>query len=124
VSGTNFNAVVCFETLAPGSIIRNSLIANLGTGSSFYCPDVIMEHNGLELDDWNDWKIGNTQINPMSDAWFKNLAQGDLHLTNQAPVVLTSAAVWQEGDPLVDIDQDPRPAIEGEADYLGADRLP
>ena len=40
------------------------------------------------------------------------------------PVPIAAAAIWSEGDPLVDIDGALRPAIEGSPDFAGADRLP
>jgi hypothetical protein len=117
-------AMVCVGTMAPGSRIRNSLIGKFADGEVIYCSGVSFENNGLELIEWNKWKRGNTQIGDMSGTWFKDPPPGDLHLTPQAPVVLTTAAMWAEGDPLVDIDGDPRPGIEGALDFVGADRFP
>lgn len=45
----------------------------------------------------------------------------DFHLQNQGVTVFADIATWQAGDPLVDIDEQPRPGIRGASDHAGAD---
>ncbi|MBK8241533.1 MAG: hypothetical protein IPK74_38980 [Deltaproteobacteria bacterium] len=53
--------------------------------------------------------------------WFAGYASGNFHLTPMAPAAILTAAQWQAGDPLVDIDGDARPGVDGSADVAGAD---
>jgi hypothetical protein len=107
--------------LAPGSRIRNSMLVNLGELPAVQCASPSYERNGLEdATGFTD----NTTIGDATIDWFVNPLYGDLHLSIVAPLSVTSAATWSQGDPLVDFDGDPRPTTEGSSDFVGADRLP
>jgi hypothetical protein len=56
--------------------------------------------------------------------WFTNYTAGDYRLQNQGLTLFADIAEWQTGDPLTDIDGDPRPSIDGTPDYAGADLVP
>jgi hypothetical protein len=52
---------------------------------------------------------GNTEL-PFIETWFEDFESGDYHLApGMYPPAIDTAATWQPGDPLVDIDGDPRP---------------
>jgi len=55
------------------------------------------------------------------DDWFGSIDEGNLSLTADGQAEFTDIATWREGDPLVDIDGDPRPNEEGASDFAGAD---
>ena len=63
---------------------------------------------------------GNQALGPIQATWFTNYAQGDFSLADP-PTAVAMTAVWTTGDPLTDIDGDPRPAVDGTPDYAGAD---
>jgi hypothetical protein len=107
--------------LAPGSRIRNSMLVNLGDLSAVQCSSPSYERNGLE--DATGF-ADNTTIGDATIDWFFNPLYGDLHLSIVAPISVTSAATWSQGDPLADFDGDPRPATGGSVDFVGADRVP
>lgn len=107
--------------LVPGSRIRNSILANFGDAHAVQCSSPSYETNGLE--DATGF-VDNTTIGNALYEWFTNWPYGDLHLGIAAPIAVTNAARWSEGDPLVDYDGDPRPAAEGSQDFVGADRVP
>lgn len=107
--------------LAPGSRIRNSMLVNAGDVPAVQCASPIYEHNGLE--DATGF-VDNTTIGDADFPWFVDSLFGDLHLSIVAPVATATAASWSQGDPLEDFDGDPRPAVEGSPDFVGADRLP
>jgi hypothetical protein len=54
-------------------------------------------------------------------SWFANYNSGDLHLTPLSPELLDEAAHWKAGDPVVDIDGDPRNAVIDAPGGAGAD---
>ena len=54
-------------------------------------------------------------------AWFANYISGDFALTAAGQTTFENLAVWQDGDPLEDIDGTARPAADGAMDYAGAD---
>jgi hypothetical protein len=107
--------------LVPGSLIRNSMLVNLGDLPAVQCSSPSYERNGLE--DAMGF-ADNTTIGDATIDWFIDPLFGDLHLSIVAPISVTSAATWSEGDPLTDFDGDQRPGTEGSADFVGADRLP
>jgi hypothetical protein len=55
------------------------------------------------------------------DKLFLDLAGGDLHIKPGA-AVFNDVAVRQVGDPLTDVDRQPRPLGGGALDWAGADR--
>jgi hypothetical protein len=107
--------------LVPGSRIRNSMLVNLGEAAAVQCSSPSYEHNGLE--DATGF-VNNTTIGDATIDWFVNPLYGGLHLSIVAPISAATAARWSPGDPPVDFDGDPRPTIEGSADFVGADRVP
>ncbi len=54
--------------------------------------------------------IGETLV--YQPLWFVNPAAGDFHLSAAGRAAVTRTAQWEEGDPLWDIDGDPRPQID------------
>jgi hypothetical protein len=56
-----------------------------------------------------------------SQAWFQSFPAGNYHLTPTGAEVFAGLAQWQAGDPIADIDGDPRPAIPRAPDHPGAD---
>jgi hypothetical protein len=107
--------------LVPGSRVRNSLLVNLGTAHAVQCAAPSYEHNALE--DATGF-VDNTSVGDAVFQWFVNSGFGDLHLSNIAPISIAAAASWSEGDPLFDVDGDPRPTLDGSPDFAGADRIP
>ena len=63
---------------------------------------------------------GNQTLGSVQAGWFTNYTQGNFSLASP-PAVIGTTAVWELGDPLTDIDGDPRSAIDGIPDYAGAD---
>jgi len=105
-------AMVCAEPLAVS--IRNSIVLAVGgmAGSELSCPTADVQTSALET----QMQVG--EINP---TWFVELVSGDLHLTELGITTFANLATWQSGDPPVDFDGDPRPAVEGTPDFPGAD---
>jgi hypothetical protein len=60
-----------------------------------------------------------TKIPVYSSTWFVSANNGDLHLSAAGKVAMPTIAVRGSGDPLLDIDGNPRPANAG---YPGADQ--
>ena len=108
-------------TIVPGSRIRNSILVNFGDSPAVECASPAYEDNGLED---ADGFAGNTTLGDVQPDWFVDTLSADLHLGLGAPLGVADAAVWSEGDPVVDFDGDRRPAVEGSPDFVGADRVP
>lgn len=71
---------------------------------------------GTITDSVTEADVGN--LNP---GWFSSYAPGDFSLSGSGANVFADFAVWQEADPVTDIDGEPRPAFVGTPDYAGAD---
>ncbi len=109
-------ALACTD--ATGSVLRNSLLVSRSDDDELQCPNVDATNSALEM-----MLAGNEDLGPMQTIWFEGFAAGDFHLA-AAPIGIATAAMWAPGDPLVDIDGDPRPTVDGSADFAGADRTP
>jgi hypothetical protein len=65
---------------------------------------------------------GNVTVGATVTAWFTGYNTGDFHLTPGAGVpIFMGIAEWNEGDPRVDIDGQPRSGVDGLAEHAGAD---
>ncbi|MBK6918554.1 MAG: hypothetical protein IPH07_14260 [Deltaproteobacteria bacterium] len=129
---TNSDADVHYSTLAslatgagrtvqctsPGNVtIRNSLVVLDGTtNDEILCAGVVLDYNATET----NHNGTNTPVGDFNTDWFSD-ANADFHLTPMAPAAILTAAQWQSGDPLIDIDGDARPGVDGSADVAGAD---
>ena len=103
-----------------GSSVRNSILASFAnTPEVGECPDLSVTDSALEGSLGDNLSLGGVQA-----TWFEDYNGGDFHLTPMSPPTLAGAGVWREGDPRVDIDGDPRPAVAGSVDSVGADLRP
>ncbi|MBK6923527.1 MAG: hypothetical protein IPH07_39430 [Deltaproteobacteria bacterium] len=64
---------------------------------------------------------GNHQVAMLNNMWFVNVGASDFTPTAMGLAEFGDVAQWQSGDPLVDIDGDARPGVDGSADVAGAD---
>jgi hypothetical protein len=106
-----YGTASALECTAVGSVnVRNSILVAAGDMPEINCMTDVFEDNLTEA------QLGNA-----SPDWFVDVDNGDYHLTKIAPIAIIDAAQWQPGDPLVDIDGDPRPGIRNATDVAGAD---
>jgi hypothetical protein len=63
---------------------------------------------------------GNVNVGAIDNEWFEDVFTGELHLLPAGLTVFADIAQWAAGDPLVDIDGEPRPTEPG-PDVAGAD---
>ena len=110
--GAGAAGLACIEGSAVS--LRNSVVLTYGEDPEVECPNVEQTGNILEAD-----------VPPFDDQsnWFVDFSGGDYHLSGMHPVDINNAALWQTGDPLTDIDGDPRPDTDGSQDFAGADVL-
>ncbi|MEM7160705.1 MAG: hypothetical protein AAF799_48155 [Myxococcota bacterium] len=96
--------------------IRNSVLVARTNDPELQCSGATVDDSATEAD------LGgsNTALGPMDTGWFSDFAGGDFHL-GLVPAALVNAGRWQQGDPVVDIDGDLRPEIDGSVDVPGAD---
>jgi hypothetical protein len=119
-AGTPY-AVACDED--PGfeeANVRNSVAINKGFNT--LCEEAVVKTTA-----WSHDPPGATNIN-VPEAMLADLLEEDGSLTGVYRVipggVLDELAMWQDGDPPVDFDGDPRPDGDSSPDFAGADRAP
>lgn len=108
-------ALVCDPTATVD--VRNSVLVARTNSPAVSCEGATFEHDAAEL----DLEGTNTAVGSMSTTWFQGYPQGELGLSMVGADVFADVAAWREGDPLADIDGDPRPAVDGALDHAGAD---
>ena len=116
-AGGGFGAATALTCdLAATVTVRNSLFVARTDSDEISCAATI-EHSAAELD------LGgtNASLGSMATTWFMGYGTGDFHLVPAHPVAIDTAALWSTGDPLTDIDGDPRPTVDGTPDFAGAD---
>jgi len=96
--------------------VRNSLFVAANGNPEFDCLGATVTTSAAE---GVIAGTGNVELGPLAETWFQEFNTGNLHLDEPAPGVFT-AAQWQDGDPLTDIDGDTRPNTPG-PDVAGAD---
>lgn len=119
--GAGFGSATALTCNAMATVeVRNSLLIARAGGDELSCSGAF-DFNATETD------LGgtNTTLGEMTDtSWFMGFAMGNFALSGTQPSPLATAAQWQDGDPVVDIDGDPRPTVDGTRDYAGADAVP
>jgi hypothetical protein len=102
--------------------VRNSIVVGRDA-SSIECPGIAIVHSALDEDIGED-DDGNFNVGAANLAWFTSGTGGDFHLTATGATVFADIARWTDGYPLLDIDGDARPNIDGVRDFAGADTIP
>jgi hypothetical protein len=96
--------------------IANSIVVALDP-ASIACRGLVVKHSAI--DSFLDGE-GVVLHDAFDAGWFVAPGAGDFHLAPGHP--FDGVAQWQPGDPLVDLDGDPRPMRPGAPDVAGADR--
>jgi hypothetical protein len=115
-------------------ILYSTLAAGFGNAAGLRCSGTGMVHvrNSLVVARTDDPAVACTtdsfatsltedDLGDMNTNWFAGFGTGNFSLTGMAPPDVLTTAQWQAGDPLVDIDGEPRPTEAGTADVAGAD---
>lgn len=97
--------------------VRNSVLASVDDVPEMACASADVSTTASETKTPGD---GNATLGGLQADWFVDVNTGDFHL-DTPPAAVSNTATWQAGDPLTDIDGDPRPSTEGAPDYAGAD---
>ncbi|NJK31996.1 MAG: hypothetical protein HC927_06000 [Deltaproteobacteria bacterium] len=114
------NAPALFCSDGTGKSVRNSILVSRSNEAELDCSNVTITGSALEMAMGENLVLGEVDI-----MWFEGYANGNFHLVpGMYPEELESAAIWQDGDPLVDIDGEARQAMAGATDFAGADVVP
>lgn len=97
-------------------IVRNSIVSGVGG----YSITSQCMYNMTWVDNAIDDIDGGTNIGGYVAAWFVDPAAGDFHLTQTGEADIGNIADWDEGDPPLDIDGDPRP-MDNSGSFPGLD---
>jgi len=111
--GGGFGATAAALRCDAGSTVnvRNSLLVAETNAPEVACVTDSFDNNATEA-----------ELEEMNTNWFVGWAEGDFSLNvANAPAEILTTAVWNTEDPLVDIDDEPRPNVDGTADVAGAD---
>ena len=105
----------------PGSTVTvlDSVILLQSDNSPVTCDAATFDHTASEMDLAGAANVNLGNFNDISP-WFVNVGGGDFHLATP-PASISTAALWTDGDPLVDIDGDARPGADQVSDVAGAD---
>lgn len=107
VSNGTFAAPINVECLSGASgSITNSIITGPNGDSVDTCDALTWETNALDL---GTLGASNQDVGPYDSAWFVEPGTGDYHLTTTGENALMDIAMWQDGDPMTDVDGDPIP---------------
>ena len=98
--------------------LRNSLVVSRADTQEVICSSLTASYTAAEMMLEGDT---NVSLGDMDTNWFLDYNGGDLHLTGNAPDEIATTAQWQNGDPTIDIDGQPRPSTDGAEDVAGAD---
>lgn len=104
-SGATPDSMQC--TNASG-FIRNSVVLGDGAPSISGCETgmIVWENNAVDTDGFG---ASNVNRGAWNSLWFSMPDSGDYHLTEAGEDVFMDIAMWQDGDPLMDIDGDAIP---------------
>jgi len=83
--------------------VRNSIVVS-GGSSVDACDAIAFATSAVD-----DPAIGGTttDVGPAMNGWFVDLGLADFHLTMQGRAAMEGIAIWQDGDPVTDVDGDP-----------------
>jgi len=107
-------ALAC--TLGSTVDVRNSMMVSRNAEAEVQCTPATIGYSAAEMD------LGdtNTALGDMNVSWFADFGGGNFHLATP-PATIATAAQWEDGDPLTDIDEEARPQLDGAPDVAGAD---
>jgi len=111
--GAGFGAAATALSCNGGATVnvRNSLLVSESDSPAVACTTDMFASSLTEA-----------ELSDMNTNWFGGYGAGDFSLTGMAPPEILTTAVWNTGDPAVDIDgDDSRPDVAGTADVAGAD---
>jgi len=97
--------------------VRNSLVVSRAAMPEVVCSSLTASNSAAEgmLEGADNIVLGD-----MNTTWFQDYNSGDFHLATP-PATIATAAQWEDGDPLIDIDGEARPQLDGAPDVAGAD---
>lgn len=101
--------------------VRNSLLVGRGPTALDIACDADITYSAAEalVDGTGNVALGDLTLTNQNQ-WFINYGAANYHLAMPPDALLTTAR-WQDGDPIADLDGDPRPAVDDAMDVAGAD---
>lgn len=112
--GTTTASIRC--TGGSNGTMRNGIVVGLDP-PSIQCAGLEVTTSVIDTEGLGGGDV--TVVDTFNPGWFVDPAGGDFHLV--AGTMFEDLGIWEDGDPLVDLDGDPRPAVEGAVDVCGAD---
>lgn len=112
--GTGLASLRCIGG-ATGTV-RNSIVVGVET-PSIQCPGIEVATSAIDTE-----ALGGADVVVLDDfvaGWFVDAPGGDFHLVPDTQ--FEDLGVWEQGDPVVDLDGDARPTRDGAVDVVGAD---
>ncbi|MCX4247564.1 hypothetical protein [Paraliomyxa miuraensis] len=117
VAGNDSAGVASIECMGGSAgVVHDSIVVGIDSGS-IACPGLVVDHSAIDSLLAGD---GVVLRESFDSGWFLAPGAGDFHLVSPHP--FDDVAQWQPGDPIVDLDGEPRPQMAGAPDVAGADR--
>jgi hypothetical protein len=113
--GINGRALSC--GVAGSATARNSLFFGEDDNDEVNCADLDVTYSASEQALAG---TGNESVE-LTDTSFQTFPSANFHLSLGGAALLDDIARWTTGDPLVDIDGDPRAGVDGTMEHAGAD---
>ena len=105
------------DSMASGTVRNSILTGTVATGSISSSCFLSFVDNAVD----EGFSLGD-EVGVYDGNWFTAPAQGDFHLAMPGAAVFADIADWDDGDPLADIDGDPRPQMA--PGFVGLDEVP
>jgi hypothetical protein len=122
LGGFGMNTIALQCTGGGAVDVRNSVFATLSPTAEITCPGAVISFSAAETNPGGEGSIALGAVDEtIMGGLFLSYGTGDYHLAAEGVTTFADVAHWTLGDPLTDIDGEPRPAVDGTADFAGAD---
>jgi hypothetical protein len=115
------NATALGCGLAGSATVRNSILVANTSSPELDCADATVTYSALESLPPGEGNVDVGDVDADDNGWFVNVISANFRLSPAGAAIFNDIARWTTGDPLVDIDGEPRAGVDGTMEHAGAD---